>query len=880
MTTKAIPTTRVDKQGYRLLRHVVPDRYEITIMPDLETFRFSGEETIFVRVLQPCTQIALNAKDLTIRSACVEDEHGTRLEGSVTLDSETEMATIAFAGTLGTGAWKLHLKFRGIHNDKLKGFYRASWKDARGRTRWAAVTQFESTDARRAFPCFDEPEFKAVFSVKLVVDKNLTALSNGKVVKETLVAAPAGRRGNRKRTQVKKVVEFADTIKMSTYLVAFVVGDFVGSKPVFVDGIETRVFTLPGKEHLTDFALEQACRATAFLNRETGMRFPGDHIYHVAIPNFASGAMENWCLVTYRETALLCDLKTATHAEKKRVAEVVWHELAHNIHFGDTVTMKWWNGLWLNESFATFQENWGVSVEYPQWNIWEEFGPSRAAAMRLDSLNTTHPIECVVNRPEDADELFDLISYEKGCSILYQIQQFIGPEIFRQGVAAYIRKHAFGNTETHDLWDSLEEACKASGLNIPVRRIMDGWVFTPGHPVVTVTPAGDGFIDLTQQPFKFLPQGGESQTWPVPVTVRVKKVNGEIETRKFLFEGKEHREFVGNYQWVVVNAGGSGFYRVRYEGSLLGKLTANVGENLSIIERFNLVNDTWSCVRAGLVSAPEYLEMLKLFAGETDPNVWSIITGSLVALNDLLPDAKKPALQALVRNLVAPAVERLGWMAREGESVQTSQLRGMLIGVLGTIGGDTAVQAKADELFASYKADKSSVDSELLAAVVRIVSHTGDAADYEQFFQMFKNASASGTPQEEQRFLNALANFQDLDLLRKTLEHTLNGQVRSQDAPYLVATLINNSVASVEAWRFMKKNWARMVKTYPDNGVVRMASSVSALDTPELEREVKAFFDGRKVKGGQMAVAQALEQLRVNVLLRERESARLASYLA
>ena len=855
-------------KNYRLPKTVVPSRYELELTPNLTTFKFSGRETVFIDVLEPTDRILINAKELEIQSATVTDSNGTTLIGSIALDAETEIATITFAGMLGKGAWTLKTEFEGTHNDKLKGFYRSFWKDAQGASHTIVTTQFESTDARRAFPCWDEPDFKAVFSVKLVVDENLTAISNGKVLGSTSVAGG------------KKVVSFKDTIKMSSYLVAFIVGEFVSSQPRYVDGVEIRVWCVPGKEHLTDTALEHACAATAFYARNNESPFPGDKIDEIAIPDFASGAMENWGCITYRETALLCDPATATHTELVRVAQVVWHEHAH-MDFGDKVTMKWWNGLWLNEAFATFMQVWGMSLMKPEWKLWEEFALSRAAAMRVDSLISTHPIESPVVHPDDAQQLFDVISYQKGCSVLYQIQQFIGPELFRRGVAMYVRKHAFANTETHDLWDCLEQACVEAGSNIPVRAIMDAWVFTAGHPVVSVKEAGARFVEVSQRPFKFLPDSkGENTLTMVPITMHVKRTDGTVEEQKFVLSQQAQTIYVGDHvEWVKLNAGGTGFYRVLYSADLLSKLTADVQGNLSVVERFNLVNDTWSGVRAQLTSATDYLNMVKMFNNEKDPNVWAILLGSLRTLHSLVSGEHRVAMQKLVRNLVKPTFDQLGWAAAAGESVQTRQLRGSVAGVLGTIGEDKDVQSKARELYAAWKLDKTSLDSNVVPSVISILAYTGDQAQYDEFFAMMKESTTSGTPQEVQRFLYALAGFRDGKLLDRTIQSVLSEHVRTQDAPYLFQTILMNEDACEAAWKFMQERWDDMIAAYPENGVVRMIAGVTALDTTALKAEVEAFFATHPVKQGDMAVAQALEQLSINVRLREGESARLAAHL-
>ncbi len=866
-------TATVD-QSFRLPKTVKPSNYKISLTPDLTNFTFAGTVEIDVDVLEATSTVKINAKELVITAFSATNSAGTRLDGKISLDEETEIATISFDGTLGKGAWKLSSVFTGTLNDKLKGFYRSIWTDDQGKKHTIATTQFESTDARRAFPCFDEPEFKATFDVTLTVPEELTALSNGAIIKSESV-------GNG-----LKAVSYERTMKMSTYLVCFCIGEFVSSKPVMVNGIETRVWCVPGKEDMTEFALRAAAFATDHYEKYFEIPYPGGKkIDHIAIPDFASGAMENLGLITYRETALLLNEKTATHAERTRVAVVVLHELAH-MWFGDLVTMSWWNGLWLNESFATFMENLCLDAWQPTWNVWDEFGLSRAAASRVDALRSTHPIECPVNHPDEAAQLFDVISYEKGCSVLYQIHQYIGAETFRRGIALYLKKHSYGNTETHDLWDALEVACKAAAAEsgdapVPVREIMDRWVFTAGHPVVEVKSHKDaGSVELTQRPFKFLSETADATLWPIPVTLRA-KVNGKVVERKFLMSEKSHVEKLGDtpdskIEWVVVNSGGSGFYRVVYDKALTAALSANVMENLSAIERFNLVNDAWACVRSGILATPDYIEMVKLFGAEEDPNVWAIITSSLGHLHSLVKDDHRKALAEVVRNLVKPTVDRLGYSAKSDESIQSRQLRGSLIGVLGTIGEDAEVQKKAAELFSNWKADKQSVDSNVVPALVGILAHNGDEARYNEFFELSK---AAQSPQEVQRFLFALARFRDGALLDKTIDKCLTDDVRTQDAPYLYANVLGNEIAAAAAWNFMKANWANMVARYPENGVVRMCGAVAGLDTAELEAEVKAFFAANQVKSGDMAVAQALEQLRINVLMRERETAGLQKHL-
>lgn len=402
-----------------------------------------------------------------------------------------------------------------------------------------------------------------------------------------------------------------------------------------------------------------------------------------------------------------------------------------------------------------------------------------------------------------------------------------------------------------------------------------------GHPLLGVRETNqDGFIEIEQQQFKFLPTSS-TQLYPVPVTMKVKKADGKVETEKFVLADKSHKVFLGEgFQWVALNAGGSGFYRVRYSPKLAVKLTGKVHENLSVIERFNLVSDSWASVRAGFMPVSDYLDMIKQFSQEDDVNVWSIIISSVQAIYYLLSGEARESFRQFIKELLGPISTKLGWTPKEGEATQLRQLRSTLFTTLGTIGAETSIQTKANELFAQWKKDKTAVENNLAASLVSILAYNGDSKRYEEFSQMSKDAK---TPQELIRFLYALAAFRDLNLLKKTMTSCLSDQVKTQDAPYLFASLAMNEISTDEAWRFLQKNWDKMHEDYPDNGMTRMCSAmIPSLDKHGLEDEAKKFFATHKIKGGDMAVAQALEQLHVNVLMREREvggSNRLSAYV-
>ena len=451
---------------YRLPRTVVPSRYAVTLEPDLQAFTFAGRETVELEVAEPVREIVLNSIELEIDEAWVEQADGSRLDAGVSYDESTERATLALSGELPAGQATLHAAFRGILNDKLHGFYRSTFTDDAGTSHVIATTQFEATDARRAFPCWDEPEAKATFEITLVVDDHLTALSNAAEVDRT--AAGEGR----------VEVRFAETMKMSTYLVAFIVGPLEVTEPVDVDGTPLRVAHPPGKAALAPFALESGAFALRFFQDYFGLPYPADKLDLVAVPDFAFGAMENLGCVTFRETALLVDPERATQPELQRVADVIHHEIAH-MWFGDLVTMKWWNGIWLNEAFATFMEMKCTDAFRPEWDRWTDFGISRSAAYDTDSLASTRPVEFEVVSPAEAEGMFDILTYEKGAAVVRMLEQYLGEDAFRSGIRRYMAEHQYGNTETTDLWDAIEAA-----TGEPVRQIMDSWIFQGGHPVV------------------------------------------------------------------------------------------------------------------------------------------------------------------------------------------------------------------------------------------------------------------------------------------------------------------------------------------------------------------------------------------------------------
>ena len=846
----SLDDTSGSNNPYRLPRHVVPTRYELRLEPDLARATFAGKAVVILTVTQPTTVIVMNAVDLMIIEAGITGPAVAYRAASIELDEPLQRCHLTFAQALAPGEWTLRLTFQGTLNDKLRGFYRSTYKDQSGTTQTMAATQFEATDARRAFPCWDEPDFKAVFATTLVIDPGLTAVSNTSVVSESLEAG-------------KKVLRFADSMKMSTYLVAFIVGQLIATEPRFVGKTPLRLWTVPGKQPLTPFGRDIAEASLAFFENYYGIPYPGDKLDLLAIPDFASGAMENLGAITFRETALLVDQRTGTHGELERVADVVAHENAH-MWFGDLVTMSWWNGLWLNEAFATFMEMLAVDAWKPDWKRWDTFGVSRAAAFSVDGLWSTRPIEYPVLAPKDADAMFDVLTYEKGASVLRMLEQHIGPTAFRDGVREYLRAHAYGNADTKDLWVSLGKSAKQ-----PVPELMDGWIFQPGYPLVSARLDGVSELVLTQQRFTYLRTGGSStQDWQIPVQIRIETKDKAEHRRVLLTEHQTRIPLPSDVRQVLINEGGHGFFRVQYDAPLLQRLLETGLDRLAPTERFNLVSDAWATTLSGAMPLPDYLRLTRYFTQERDKNVWAVLLDSLSFLNRIIAADERPLLEAFVRTLVDPSVRELGWEPRSGENVLLSQLRGELLGASGKLGNDPAIQEQALVRYAQYRTDSAAVDPNIVPALVAILAHTGDEARYEEFSERYKKAA---TPQEERRYLFSLAAFQSPVLLARTLARTIDGEIRTQDAPFIVSACLGNVYNRELAWNFVKTNWEKMDRLFPKQGVRRMCGGIVSLATSALERDVQEFFASRNVELGGKTLEQYLEQLRVAVAFRERE---------
>jgi len=849
----ATVTSPSPTEPHRLPRDVEPTTYRLELVPDLEAATFTGHVEIDVRVHDQTDQVVLNAAELEITAASVLPPASDPVEPSVSLDPGAERAVLQLPAPLAKGDATIRLAFSGILNDKLRGFYRSTFTDEEGHRRTIATTQMEATDARRAFPCWDEPDRKATYEVALVVDEDLPAYSNSPIVSEEPVVV-TGRR--------KRRVRFAPTMKMSTYLVAFVVGPLDATDPVVVGGVPVRVVHPTGKAHLTDFALDVARHALEFFSDYFAIPYPGQKLDLVAIPDFAYGAMENLGCVTFRETALLVDPAAASRVELERIADVVHHEIAH-MWFGDLVTMGWWEGIWLNEAFATFMETLATDDYRPAWQRWTTFGTERDAALAVDGLHTTRPIEYAVHSPEEADGMFDTLTYEKGCSVLRMIEQYLGPDTFRDGVRQYLTTHAYGNTVTADLWNALEEV---SGE--PVRAMAETWIHQGGHPLVAV-----GEHSLSQEPFSYLPEPptGESAIgahWLVPLLVRAVRDDATDDATD---DAEVHRLLLGDEPVTLpairpevgvglVNAGGWGVYRVGYTSQHLEALGARL-HMLRGLERFDLLSDTWALVLAGRARLDSLFGLAAQLGDEEDPAVFQVVTGALDLVHRVAGDDDRALVEAATRALLGPRATSLGWEPRPGEGERVPTLRSLLIHALGTTGGDPGTRAEAASRFEAAQ-HGSPIDPDIESAVLAVVANQARAADYDTVLERFRHPA---TPQEERRYLMALGAFGDVDLSLRSFDLALN-EVRSQDGPFLVLTLLANPVGGPAVWERVKSEWDTLLDHFPPVTHDRMLSAARMLCTDAgLAGDVERFLADHPLPVGSRSIAQTRERLAVNV---------------
>jgi puromycin-sensitive aminopeptidase len=832
----------------RLSRAVLPIDYDLEIETDADMAQFSGLVTIALEIAAATATITLHAKELDVELVGLT-QNDQAVAASLSIDAGSERITVQAEQPLEVGAAELSLRFGAPVSRGLLGYYRSTYTDPSGAERVLAATQFEAPHARRAFPCFDEPEFKAVFNVTLVVAEDLLAISNGPEI------------GRESLGDGRVRVRFSPTIPMSTYLVAWVVGPLELTEPVDAGGVAVRVAYVPGKAHLTRFALDVGSFAISFFADYYGIPYPGEKCDLVALPDFSFGAMENLGCVTFREARLLLDPDQVTLAEMSDAALTIVHEVAH-MWFGDLVTMKWWNGIWLNEAFATFMEHLGVDAYDASWKTWDDFALGRAAALDVDALSNTRTVEYEVITPEDADGMFDILTYQKGGSVLRMLERWLGADAFRAGVRAYLDRYQLSNTETTDLWDSLESATEQ-----PVRRIMDSWIFQPGFPLITASADGDQ-VTITQERFAYEGADSSAQRWAVPIRARVHD-GPSAATLVTLLDGDRASFPAPADAPVVIDAGGEGFYRVSYPREWRDRLLA--AGVLEPLERFSLVDDLWAAVLAGRSSAEEVVALARQLRDEDDLIVWRVLVSVLRGTSRLVEGEALARLRSEVAGVLEPTYSRLGREASGSQDARTRQLRGLVLDAQGTLVEDPSIVAWAREKYATQGGDP-----DVAAASIAIVASTGDADAFEEFV---RRAQTAATPQEQLRYLYALGGFPTEELVLRAAELALSDAIRAQNGPFVLQRALRHREHGPAAWVFVRDHWDDIRGRFSGSLIPRLLDGITWLVDDASVADVPRFLAEHPVPEGTRVIAQHLERQRVHRALVDRERDRLSAAL-
>jgi aminopeptidase N len=839
-------------RAQRLPQTVHPSHYTLTLTPNLKDATFTGSEKIDVVLDRPSDSITLNAADIKFQSVTAK-AGGKELNATVTDDKKLEQATFKFGSTLPAGPVTLAIKYSGILNGQLRGFYLS--KTAK---RNYAVTQFEPTDARRAFPSFDEPAFKAAFDVTLVVDKGDTAISNTNIVSDT--AGPGAD---------QHTIHFATTPKMSTYLVAFVVGDFQCSSGGS-DGTPIRVCATPDKVEYTKFALSAAEFALHYYNDYFGIKYPMPKLDMIALPDFEAGAMENFGAITYRETDLLVDEKTASVGAKKTVGLVVAHEMAHQ-WFGDMVTMQWWDNLWLNEGFATWMENKPVAAWHPEWNIPQDVAAGLNGTLNLDAQHTTRTIRAKAETPDEINEMFDGITYGKAGAMLLMVENYEGEGTFRQGVHNYLAAHMYGNATAEDFWSAQTTVSRK-----PIDKVMESFVAQPGEPLLTFENPAGGAVAARQQRFFLSPsaKAEKEQTWSAPVCFKA----GAADERCEVFSQAQQSLKTPGAPFLFANAEGKGYYRTRYPADVYAKIVANVETGLTPEERILLLGDEWAQVRANKASVGDSLNLAAAVKDDSSGTVVDTALSSVAAIYSRIAATpeERDAISAWVRKTFKPSLERLGAPAAD-DSPEKKELRATLFGGLGNIGKDPEVIAEAKELAAKYLADQSSVDGTLAHTAMGIAAINGDSAFYDQ---LQKVAETATNPEVQEGSLRLLAEFKDASLERRSLDYTVSGKVRNQDSVIELLIMLQGTDTRDLAWQYIQQNWPKVKAQLTTSMGGYLVSGTGSFCSAEKRDEVVSFFATHRVPASERALTRAKDQINDCIELRSLQEPNLKAWIA
>ena len=862
--------------AYRLPQNPTATAYTIAIAASPRRNSFSGRVAIDLEVAGAgVNAIILHARALVpVAGASLQpaggaaDVGGRQVLAAPDVDAEAQILRWRLPRRLAAGRYRMVISYAGELGTNMHGLYRAEDGPER-----ALVSQCEATDARAIFPCLDEPAFKATLRWRVITCPDMEVITNG---------APSGRR---RLPDGQVLHSFRATAKISTYLAALTIGRLAASRPFRVVGKPCRIVCGPGKLKQTRFAQEITEFVLPWYQRYFGQAYPFDKLDQVAVPGFDAGAMENVGAIFYRQNLLLMDPATTAWGAQKRIAEVVAHEIAHQ-WFGNLVTMRWWDDLWLNEAFATWIAYKVCDAHKPDWRMWDDFLGGKHAALAADAQVATHPVYQPVKSPAEATELFDVITYEKGCAVLRMVEAHIGAAAFQRGIAAYMRAHAHGNATGADLWNSLK---KAAGK--PVDQLMHSWVTQPGFPLVEAEVQKSGSLALRQQRFFADPKKAakagrhaDGPLWTVPLEVIYSRGGriGRHTCRLSAHQAKISLPGNGRLAWAYLNPQATGFFRTRLDPAGHAALVAEGLTHLAPAAKLTLLDDQWAQVGAELVPIDNLMDLLLALAGESDPTVLRSMAGKLAAVEEAILAAAAPAarpLAPLARHLLMAPATALGWRGRRGESPHDSALRASLWGALGQLTADAPLLERARALLADERRAPASVEPNLAHSLTRLAAMDGDLSLFKQFLAVYQERKSAGlSPDLAARYLYALPSFERPEVVEALLDACLSGTVPQEQLRVMLVPLMSRRASQRATWRFMTRHWRALAPRVGAMGMARLVEATGALPL-SMAGQVEAFFAKHPVPEAARAMVKAQEAMRQRDRLARHHGGALKTWL-
>ncbi len=843
----------------KLPKTVVPTHYGVELTPDLQKLTLSGTELVDIEVREPTARIVLNAVNMSLSGVTIDD----KLRPDVSLDAAAETATLSLREPLAAGVHHLHIAFSAKINSFARGLYYADYPSGQGTKRMVA-SQLEPADARRIFPCWDEPAFKATFTLTATVPEGFLAVANMPVTREQSISAELKR------------VDFATTPKMSSYLFVFAAGE-LERITADVDGVAIGVVTTAGKSQQGRFALENAVKLLGFYNDYFGTKYPLPKLDLIAVPGGIGGGMENWGGITFFESRLLFDPATSADSRRRGIFSILAHEMAHQ-WFGDLVTMAWWDDLWLNEGFASWMEEKAAEHFYPQWKNWLNGDRQKQYAMALDARRTSHPIQQKVADESEAMTAFDGITYGKGQALIRMLENWLGESTFRDGIRRYMAAHAYGNATTADLWQALELAAGK-----PVSPVAASFTEQDGVPLVIAETSCSGryqHLSLKQERFAIVPTHAPADNgalaprhWLIPIAAGAV---GRGPRHSLLLDGSAEIAAGKCETPVKVNLGDIGYYRTEYGPRELTALTKALNV-MAPEDRLNFLSDRWALVEAGRAEPSSYLALLGRIATNDQRAVWDQVIGALVRLNRLARDrAERPALQAFARATLRPVFDRLGWDGSGSADDDDALLRGSLIRTLGDF-DDVDVIAEAKRRFERFLQDPGSLPPGLRGPVAHVVGMTADQAAYDMLLSLARKATST---EARVRYYYAAASARNPVLARATLNLTLTNELPTAVAAGVISTVASSGEQPELAWHFVQKHYdalfARLGPSFRDEFIPSLMTNFS---DGAYAAELLQFAPAQATSGGKVMTARAVETIAISADLKARALPAVESWI-